>query len=325
MLVNIYYMERLVLPRFKEKTSGKHVSRIKKEKQINYGRILAGILGFCVGVAIFLYPFASAYVAQEKANAYVQTSVPDIYEAQAKKDEKKAEDEGYKYLKEYNQTIRDAEEVPLNDPFGIGSDTQALSRLGITDGVVGTLEIPSLHETVPLYMGAQRDKLMSGVCVIAGTCAPLGEQSSNVVIAGHRAAYSGLPMFRDIEDFAPGDTLTIRTPWDTMSYEYVDSYIVSPNDTSHLRIQPGQDIVTLFTCHPYGHNYQRILAEFKRVDADEVAEGQKTMALKNPISVALTPTTSPILKAERWLRVVGLVMMIGIPVYAIVSYIKEKE
>lgn len=313
------------MPRFKKKTSGKHVSRIKEEKQINYGRILAGILGFLAGAAIFLYPSASAYIAQENANAYVQASVPNIYEAQAEKDEKKQADEGYNYLKEYNQTIRDTEEVPLNDPFGIGSDTQALSRLGIIDGVVGTIEIPSLHETVPLYMGAQRDKLMSGVCVIAGTCAPLGEDSSNVVIAGHRAAYSGLPMFRDIEDFKAGDTLIIRTPWDTLAYEYVDSYIVSPNDTTHLRIKPGQDIVTLFTCHPYGHNYQRILAEFKRVDIDEEKQAQKTLALKNPISVALTPTTSPLLKAERWLRVVGLVLMIGIPTYAIVSHIKEKE
>ena len=48
-----------------------------------------------------------------------------------------------------------------------------------------------------------------------------------------------------------GDTETITNLWETLTYTVVDIQIIQPHEAEKIMIQPGRDLLTLITCHPY--------------------------------------------------------------------------
>lgn len=50
-----------------------------------------------------------------------------------------------------------------------------------------------------------------------------------------------------------------------MTYKVERIEVISPDEIDKIRIQEGKDMVTLVTCHPYPHNYQRYLVYCERV------------------------------------------------------------
>lgn len=96
---------------------------------------------------------------------------------------------------------------------------------------------------------------------------------SNVVLAAHRG-YRGIPMFRDIEKLKPGDIVSLTTPFDTLTYEVVETTIILPGDIDKILIQPGRDMLTLFTCHPYRQNSHRYVVYCERTYTSESGDGK---------------------------------------------------
>ena len=45
----------------------------------------------------------------------------------------------------------------------------------------------------------------------------------------------------------------------TLHYEVSEIVIVDPTETDRLLIRPGENLVMLLTCHPYGANAKRYL------------------------------------------------------------------
>ena len=136
-------------------------------------------------------------------------------------------------------------------------------------------------------------------------------------------------MFRDIENVHEGDTVDIETPWDSLTYKVVGFRIIDPTSQEDIReicaIQPGRDLVTLVTCHPYGHNYQRYVVTCEREsDASATPSGATAGFLaRNPVSEALQPSASPLLVIERWLRVVGLLLMLAVLVMGVAGLVRR--
>ena len=62
----------------------------------------------------------------------------------------------------------------------------------------------------------------------------------------------GRCFFRHIELLEIGDEITIRNLWDTLTYQVVEIQVIEPNEIEEILVQPGRDLVTLLTCHPYG-------------------------------------------------------------------------
>lgn len=278
-----------------------------------------GILLFLAGVALFLYPTVSEYLAaQRAAETVARAMAAQVADAPSAASGKRAKegDAAYEYLRAYNERVRAGTAGAVNDPWGLGSDREELDEVGLADGLIGSIAIPAMGETLPLYLGSTREHMAHGATVTAGTSAPLGETDSNVLIAAHRGPGNGLAMFRDIENLQPGDELTIDTLWDTLTYRVVETRTVSPSDVQAVGIQPGRDMVTLLTCHPYGHNYQRYLVYCERVeDAGSTAATEGgAAAWLNPLQQALAPSSSPVQVAERWLRVAGLALIVLVPV-----------
>ena len=87
------------------------------------------------------------------------------------------------------------------------------------------------------------------------------------MIAAHRG-YAKTAMFRNIEKLETGDEIYIENFRERLVYKVAETRVIDPADIDQLLIQEGRDLVTLITCHPYRHNYQRYVVFCERVLRD---------------------------------------------------------
>lgn len=130
-----------------------------------------------------------------------------------------------------------------------------LAEYGIEDGIVGILSIPKMDLELPIYLGSTAKHLASGAAQLSQTSMPIGGENTNCVLAGHRGWYGAL-FFRHIELLEVGDEIEITNPWETLTYTVSEIKVIEPNEIDEILIQPGRDLVTLLTCHPYGSGGQ---------------------------------------------------------------------
>ena len=87
----------------------------------------------------------------------------------------------------------------------------------------------------------------------------------------------GTALAKVLADAGNNVTLWVRRPeladeiaagGEKLKYEVHDIRVVEPADTSSLHREPGQDLVTLITCTPYGVNTHRLLVTGHRVPMD---------------------------------------------------------
>ena len=153
-------------------------------------------------------------------------------------------------LQGYNQRIYTERQAGLADALACEEPAVLLRDYGVEDEVIGVLEIPTLELVMPVYLGASDSHLAAGAAVLGNTSAPIGGVSTNCVIAGHREWY-GADYFRHIDRLQVGDMVTVTNLWKTLTYTVVDMKIIQPDQVDKIKIQPGRDLLTLITCHPY--------------------------------------------------------------------------
>ena len=108
--------------------------------------------------------------------------------------------------------------------------------------------------------------------VLSETSIPIGGANTNAVIAGHRG-WGGASYFRYITDLTLGDEVTITNLWETLRYRVVGTKVIEPHEIENILIQPGRDMVTLLTCHPYASGgKQRYLVYCERISESENKE-----------------------------------------------------
>ena len=131
--------------------------------------------------------------------------------------------------------------------------------------MIAHLTIPSLALDLPIYHDTDDDTLMAGVGHLEGSALPVGTPGGRCVLAGH-SGMSTSRMFDDIHLLAPGDRFVVWTLGDALAYEVVESKVVWPDETDELIPVPGEDLVTLVTCTPYGVNTHRLLVTGRRCE-----------------------------------------------------------
>lgn len=182
------------------------------------------------------------------------------------------------WLQQYNKQVRAGAGVAVDDPFGVNVSEGSLSSVELSDTPVGRICVPAMDCDLPLYLDASQEHLALGAGVVSGTSAPIGETDSNCVIAGHRG-YSSALFFREIENVKAGDPVVLSTIWGTFGYRAVSFKVIKPSDMEAVSVQPGRDLVTLSTCHPYPYNTYRYLVVCERDQSavedisDKSAEG----------------------------------------------------
>ena len=151
-------------------------------------------------------------------------------------------------------------------------------------GLMCFLAIPKLRLRVPVYHGTDGEVLNEAAGHMEGSSFPVGGRSCHAVISAHRGLPSA-PLFTDLPELSPGDRFEISVLDRTLEYEVDRIVTVLPEETDALLVVPGEDLVTLMTCTPYGINTHRLLVRGRRVTEQEpgkAAAGDRTETAPEP-------------------------------------------
>ena len=224
---------------------------------------LLRIIGLMIGAGILFYPTISSqwnkYRDSLLISAYTQ-KVQDYSEEQYRDVYQAAKAYNDQHLTNYILDAFDesAEEYILTHPY----DT-LLNPLG--DYVMGYIEIPKIDVSLPIYHGVGTAALEKGAGHIEGTSLPIGGPGTHAVLSGHRGL-PGRKLFTDLDLIQVGDQFYLNVLNETLAYEVDQILTVLPHETEALDIVPGEDLVTLVTCTPYGVNSHRLLIRGHRIE-----------------------------------------------------------
>lgn len=222
------------------------------------------VLFFIAGASVVLYPVISNAINQKN-----QTVVISNYEKELKKLSEEEKEKKLQAARKYNQQLSDSN-LTIQDPFSGETTQNNQSFLNIGE-ILAYIEIPQIDVFLPIYDGMSEAILQVGVGWMEGTSMPVGGESSHCVLTGHR----GLPeakLFRDLDKLKKGDVFWVKSLDEKLYYEVYSTEVIKPMDIDKLHIEPGWDLMTLLTCHPYMINNERLLVHARRVDEPSSAE-----------------------------------------------------
>lgn len=214
------------------------------------------------GLGLLLYPSVNAWLEKRKIGQDVEVfrnTVTALQQSGGKAVSATAtmEESAPPYaelleaMEAYNESIFADKQDGLCDPWSYQAPVFDLAEYGIEDGIVGILSIPKMDLELPIYLGATTEHLAGGAAQLSQTSMPIGSENTNCVLAGHRGWYGAL-FFRHIELLEIGDEIMITNLWETLTYTVSEIRVIEPSDIASVLIQPGRDLMTLLTCHPYG-------------------------------------------------------------------------
>ncbi len=226
---------------------------------------------FLAGFGILAYPTIS-----NQWNTYRQSKLISDYDTAIDKMEEEDFTEAWEEAKAYNRTF--LQNSITTDVFGINgsddiTDTEYWKVLNVTgSGIMGYITIPKINIKLSIYHGTAEDVLNTGVGHMNGTKLPIGGESSHSVLSAHR----GLPsakLFSDIDQLEKRDRFYLHILDEDLAYEVDQIFpMIDKEDYDALeeavKVEEGQDYVTLFTCTPYGVNSHRLLVRGHRVSYD---------------------------------------------------------
>lgn len=219
---------------------------------------------FLAGFLILVYPAAANFWNQQREKQLINTYEETTKEATPEDLSRMLEEARVYNAKQLGNAVPDA--------FAEGEaelDEQYESLLNYNgDGVMGYLEIPCIDVKLPILHGTGEEALQKGAGHLEGSSLPVGGESTHAVLAAHR----GLPsaaLFTDLNLLKEGDLFFIHVLGEVLAYEVEESQVVDPKETESLVIKPGEDLVTLVTCTPYGVNSHRILVRGHRAEYTE--------------------------------------------------------
>ena len=215
----------------------------------------------------------------------------------------------YGQMTAYNENIFANHQAELSDPWSYEQSSFDLTEYGMEDNVAAVIEIPRMDVELPVYLGATRENMERGAVQLGQTSLPIGGADTNCVIAAHRG-YRGIPMFRDIEALRPGDEVIVHNFWETLTYELSEIQLIYPSDIDKVLIRPGEDMVTLLTCHPYTQHTRRYAVFCTRTTGKEAVSGAETpndekAEVSLETAEEATSEDGDILRREKLLRTAG--------------------
>lgn len=229
---------------------------------------ILGLVLVLVGAGVLLYPRFTAFryaqeVSRQKESFLEQVDPEGTHGEEAREPDPRLE-ELYEKLVEENQRLYEEHQPQLVDPFSYEQPAIDLSEYGLEDGVIGYLTIDKMGIELPIYLGANPRNMTLGAAHMTNTSYPIGGENTNCVLAGHRG-YFQAPMFRNIQKLELGDVLQVQNFRETLQYEVSEIQVVNPDEVECLYIRPGEDLLTLITCHPYPTNTYRYVVICTRI------------------------------------------------------------
>lgn len=257
-------------------------TRMKKWIRKNY-RDLILLFVFLFGMSLILYPSVANWW-----NRRVASVTTDAYEGTVNRVDPKIIQGLLDDAEKYN------EELPANSSRLYPSQEehdQYVSQLNLNDiDIMGTVEIPCVDISFPIYHGTSADVLNVAVGHLEGTSLPIGGKTSHCVLSGHRGLPS-LKVFDRIPELENGDLIFLKVFDETYTYQVDGQEVVEPTNMECLDMEEGKDLLTLITCTPYGINTHRLLVKAHRIanlpEEEEQQEFKQSIWQNHAVIIAI--------------------------------------
>ena len=209
-----------------------------------------------LGIVLVVYPIASSsYTEHHQSQVYTQ------YQEILEKADSKEIEAARAAAEAYNRQLASGTIVAGEIP----PDYDSLLNLA-GNGIMGYIEIPAMDVLLPIYHGVSEDSLAQGAGHMPSTSLPIGGKSTHAVISAHTGMATAR-MFTDLGQLEAGNVFYLHVLDETLTYEVDQLLVVEPYQTDALKIDRGEDYVTLITCTPYGINSHRLLVRGHRIEA----------------------------------------------------------
>lgn len=236
---------------------------------------------FAAGLAIFLYPYLWGAMVDREISLNAQGFLnrdeiapitPEVVvtvDSPTEPEETRDYPELWMDMVRYNETIYAQGQTGLSCAYDYQKPSFRLTDYGLSDEVFGVISIPVMELEMPIFLGATEQHMADGAAHLSQTSLPIGGENTNCVIAGHRG-YNGASYFRYIDKLNVGDAVYITNLWERLTYQVCEIKIIAPHDVTEILIQPGRELLTLLTCHPYASGgRQRYVVYCERVESPE--------------------------------------------------------
>lgn len=239
------------------------------------------LLVFASGLAFLLYPYLWGAAVDREISLNAQgflnreeTAPTEVIVTidSTEPEESKPHPELWADMVRYNETIFSQGQAGLSCQYDYQKPSFRLSDYGFADEVFGVISIPAMELEMPIFLGATEQHMADGAAHLSQTSLPIGGDNTNCVIAGHRG-YNGASYFRYIDKLKVGDTVSITNLWERLTYRVCEIKIIDPDDVAEILIQPGREMLTLLTCHPYASGgRQRYVVYCERVESSVIPQ-----------------------------------------------------
>ena len=126
---------------------------------------------------------------------------------------------------------------------------------------LGRIVLPSIKKDLAYFSGAGVEDLKAGPGHYPSTAFPGLE--GNAGIACHRTTY-GAPCF-NLNLVKPGDIVGFVTLYGKFAYKVEKVFVVGPKDRKVLAPTPGENVLTITTCHPAYTARERLVVRARLV------------------------------------------------------------
>lgn len=235
-------------------------------RAIKIALIILTLATFFASAYLVLRPWLLRTVSQKQAQSAVEAFFSEYHPAQKHAPEtatpstpieseeipERSYADLFAAMQDYNRQIFSEKQCNLRDPWSYTVPALDLTEYGLeADTPIAVLQIPSIGVELPVYSGASAKNLSKGAVLLSQTSFPIGGENTNAVLGAHRG-WGGEDYLRNIEAVRIGDEVRMANLWETLCYTVIEIKIIEPDEISQILIQPDRDLLTVFTCHPYG-------------------------------------------------------------------------
>lgn len=212
---------------------------------------------FIIGLTVCCYPIISNYLERVRQSNQIATYENDLGDLN-----KSEVDEMIADATKWNENL-----LIKQRGIAVVDEIKYDELLDMSNGVIGSIEIPKIAVNMPIYHSVDDNALSVGAGHLEDSSLPIGGKSTHAALTGHR----GLPsskLFTRLDELIIGDFFYLNVLNTNLAY-VVDKIQVLNPDQVRYEIEEGKDLVTLITCTPYGINTERLVITGYRVDYQE--------------------------------------------------------
>ena len=216
-----------------------------------------------VGALLLLYPVVAIFIGNVRIGEISRMQAQEMKQMSAHPDQSQAL---LKAAHEYNHNIRG---IPILDPYlyqmtKTGSEEYQEYLATLPGDVMARLVVPSAKIDLPVRHGTEDDAIARGAGHLFGTGLPVGGKGVNAVLTAHSGMRTA-SLFDGLHDVKVGDIAYVQVAGKKLAYKVRAIHVIKPTQLELFHPVPGKDILTLFTCTPYGTNTHRLVVTAERI------------------------------------------------------------